>query len=475
MKKRLTQPKNNKYYIRTVSGGLNGAVAGKPTISGANVLCNCVGYANGRFNESINDPDLKGIVIKFKYQLVCNAENFIESAKRQGLKISSTPVEGGIMVWQKGRTLGGGDGAGHVAFVEEVYADGTIMTSESGYNAWAFKTIRRSNINGRWGQASAYKFRGCIINPSIKNPKVVPAPKLVVDGIGGANTVRAMQRFFGTAQDGVISGQSKTLSKYYPSLKAVEYGKGGSPCIKKLQKWLGVTQDGVLGQKTIKKWQYVIGVNNDGVFGEASMKAWQKYLNANDKAVYPKTPTKTPAKAPTAEQTWVQKANAWAQKIANDNSWHYVVWSSNKKTHECPICHDHTKGKYHGWNCIGFSFAYWHHGGGLKNKCNCGVIDNGFMTRLRTMDKAKALKELKTKIGLNDIDLIRNGGKTIPQSMMKAGDLCITYDSKGKATHIYPYIGNGYMIDCGHWSSVNKQIAKRKASPCKVIIRYTGK
>ena len=252
MKTRITRPSNNKYYIRTVSGGLNGAVSGKPTITGANVLCNCVGYANGRFNEIINDPDLKGIVFKFKYQLVTNAENFIESAKAQGLKVNSTPIQGGIMVWKKGATLGGKDGAGHVAVVEEVYDDGTILTSESGYNAYAFKTARRDNANGRWSQPSGYTFRGCIVNPGVTNPKVVPAPKLTVDGIGGANTVRAMQRFFSTTQDGIISGQLKTMSKYYPALKSVEYGKGGSPCIKNLQRWAGVAQDGVLGPGTVK-------------------------------------------------------------------------------------------------------------------------------------------------------------------------------------------------------------------------------
>ena len=286
MKKRLTQPKNNKYYIRTVTGGLNGAVAGSPVIAGANVLCNCVGYANGRFNEAINDPNLMGTVIKFHYQLTCNAENFIESAKRQGLKISSKPVTGGIMVWQKGATLGGGDGAGHVAFVEAVYDDGTILTSESGWASWAFKTVRRSNINGRWGQASAYKFRGCIINPAVKST-VEKAPKLVVDGVGGACTVRAMQRFFSTIQDGVVSGQKKAWANHYPALKAVEYGKGGSPCIKKLQKWVGTAQDGVLGEKTVKAWQKKLGVSSDGVFGANSMRAWQEYLNTHDKAVYP--------------------------------------------------------------------------------------------------------------------------------------------------------------------------------------------
>lgn len=46
MKIRTTCPLNNKYYIRKVSGGWNGAIQGKPVKTGANVLANCVGYAN---------------------------------------------------------------------------------------------------------------------------------------------------------------------------------------------------------------------------------------------------------------------------------------------------------------------------------------------------------------------------------------------------------------------------------------------
>ena len=190
---------------------------------------------------------------------------------------------------------------------------------------------------------------------------------------------------------------------------------------------------------------------------------------SNGKLVYSGKKKVTPK--PT---TWVDRANAWAQKIANDNSWHYVKWSSNAKTHECPICHNHPVGAYHGWNCIGFAFAYWRHGGGLKCTCNCHVIDNAFGTKLLKMDKTKALKELKKKIGLNDIALIRNSGKNIPQSQMKAGDLCLCY-TKGKYYHIYPYVGNGYMIDCGNWSNKAKQIAKRKATSAQVVIRYIGK
>ena len=273
MKTRTTQPRNNKYYIRQVSGGWNGAVRGTPTISGADVLCNCVGYANGRFNEIIGAGYCK-------YQLVCNAENFIEAAKRQGLKISQKPIQGGIMVWKKGATLSGGDGAGHVAVVEEVYKDGSILTSESGWASWAFKTVRRDNKNGRWGQAEAYSFRGCIINPAV-NGEVVPTPKLTIDGVAGAATIRATQEYFGTIQDGILSGQNKNLKKYYTAITAVSFGTGGSGCVKKLQKWLGVEADGVLGPGTIKAWQKKLGVEADGYFGANSCKAWQRFLNEN--------------------------------------------------------------------------------------------------------------------------------------------------------------------------------------------------
>lgn len=39
---RTSCPSNNKYYITQSSGGYNGAIQGKPTKSGANVLSNCV-------------------------------------------------------------------------------------------------------------------------------------------------------------------------------------------------------------------------------------------------------------------------------------------------------------------------------------------------------------------------------------------------------------------------------------------------
>ena len=114
------------------------------------------------------------------------------------------------------------------------------------------------------------------------NPKKETATgKLTVDGVGGKATVKALQKYFGTTQDGVITGQSKAMSKYYPSLKSVKYGKGGSECVRKIQKLCGTATDGIWGKDTSKGLQYKLGVTADGVFGTNSMKALQKFLNGD--------------------------------------------------------------------------------------------------------------------------------------------------------------------------------------------------
>lgn len=160
MEKRTTKPSGNKFYITTDLGGYSQCIKGNPTDKNANVLSNCVGYACGRFNEIIGE-------MKYPY-LNCNAENFIERAKTYyNLEVVDYPVLGGIMVWQKGNTLNGNDGAGHVEVVEEIIDKNTIYTSASNYGGTAFYNAKRNNSNGRWGMSSGYSFRGCIINPSI--------------------------------------------------------------------------------------------------------------------------------------------------------------------------------------------------------------------------------------------------------------------------------------------------------------------
>lgn len=163
--------KSDKYiylYNNASKGGKSRCIAGKPTDSTCNVLCNCVGWACGRFNHIYNLlTGYDGI----KYPNFCvNAENFIEIAKQYGLSTGLTPKAGAIMVWQKGATLNKADGAGHVAVVEQVISSTQVKTSESGYNSFAFKNrIRTKGADGNWGTAGAYKFRGFIYNPAVKD------------------------------------------------------------------------------------------------------------------------------------------------------------------------------------------------------------------------------------------------------------------------------------------------------------------
>lgn len=158
---RTTKPgAGNKYFIRKANGGYSTCIQGKPTDANCNVLANCVGYACGAFNEECN-------LGYEKYWLNCNAENFIERAIALGLSVVKEPVVGGIMVWQKGATLSGNDGAGHVAICTKKNSDTQVKTAESGYGSTAFWTATRNKGNGNWGAGSGYTYRGCIVNPVI--------------------------------------------------------------------------------------------------------------------------------------------------------------------------------------------------------------------------------------------------------------------------------------------------------------------
>lgn len=160
-KQRLTKPEaGNPYYNRIASGGYSGAIQGSPVCSGCDVLANCVGYAAGRFNEIIGN----GKFVYFQYPP--NAEDFYDAGIAAGLQVGTKPLPGAIACWAKGKTHTNSDGAGHVAVVEDVKSDGSIITSESGYgSASPFWTSHRYKESGNWGQSSAYRFLGFIYQP----------------------------------------------------------------------------------------------------------------------------------------------------------------------------------------------------------------------------------------------------------------------------------------------------------------------
>lgn len=162
-KMRTTKPeKGNKYYITKAKGGYSNAIEGSPTDNDCNVLSNCVGYAYGRFNEI-------GGYGCCKYLAPVNAENFIQY--KGSCEVGQTPKLGACMVWQKGATLKGSDGAGHVAIVEKVISPTEVITSESGWGGknpfWTQN--RKKGANGKWGAGSDYKFLGFVYNPAVKD------------------------------------------------------------------------------------------------------------------------------------------------------------------------------------------------------------------------------------------------------------------------------------------------------------------
>ena len=118
-------------------------------------------------------------------------------------------------------------------------------------------------------------------------PEPAPKPvKLVVDGMIGANTVRAWQRAEGVTETGVISNQVKSWQKaHFPSVASVTYGTSGSSLIRKIQKRMKLDVDGLIGpntaaaiQKRLKKLGYDPGPI-DGMIGANTAKALQRCLN----------------------------------------------------------------------------------------------------------------------------------------------------------------------------------------------------
>ena len=250
--------------------------------------------------------------------------------------------------------------------------------------------------------------------------------------------------------------------------------------VKYLQRKAGATADGAWGNATSKKVQKMVGAKVDGEFGSASVKALKKWINKTNfpakKVDSVAKKTKTPT-APKKTLTKPEKAVKWAKEIAKGGKYTYKHWNNkDKKTKMCPICHPSLKGKYKGWNCIGFVSACLYHGAGLKNiECSCkGIGTDNFFTKV-------TLKSWQKRNG-KDWVMITNGGTKgggdIPASRLKAGDVVLCYDSKGKFHHVVLFTGNGRYIDCTNTSK--KHIGERAYSNlCKRYhvtraFRYVG-
>lgn len=147
---RLTAPSTtDKNYIHYTKGGYNYCIE----IKNGSCLPNCVGYAWGRWREILGKkPNLS----------LKNAENWYGYTE-DGYKRGKTPKLGAVICWSKGKAGVSSDGAGHVAIVEKIKSDGTIITSESCYGGarWRQKEYKAPN----YVLSSKYSFQGFIYLP----------------------------------------------------------------------------------------------------------------------------------------------------------------------------------------------------------------------------------------------------------------------------------------------------------------------
>lgn len=127
-------------------------------------LPNCTCYVWGRWYEILGEkPDLP----------LGDAKTWYPEAESHGLKIGSTPQLGAIICTYY-------DNGGHVAVVEQINSDGTIVTSNSGYPSTFFWTETLSpdnNYLAPWMPGEAYT-QGFIYLPFSPVPPDPPKPPI---------------------------------------------------------------------------------------------------------------------------------------------------------------------------------------------------------------------------------------------------------------------------------------------------------
>ena len=239
---------------------------------------------------------------------------------------------------------------------------------------------------------------------------------MVATGILTKGTVMILQEKFGAKPDGWWGPD--TSKKIQGETGAKKDGKFGKKSVIKLQRWINsknypaekskktttkkTTTKKVAGKKggadipysKIKAGDILICYDSKGKFHHVVLATGNnKYIDCTNTSknhiaerkysVITKKYHVTRAFRPTDPKK-AEAAVAWAKKIAKDGGYTYKHWKNNdKKTKQCPICHK-LKGKYKGWNCIGFVTAAYYHGAGMKNlTCSCsGLGTDGFFTKV---------------------------------------------------------------------------------------------
>lgn len=306
-------------------------------------------------------------------------------------------------------------------------------------------------------------------------------------------TALEIDGFFGYNSIAMLQTALKKLGFYKHDIDAIM----GKNTVKALQKWAGVAQDGAWGARTSKAVQKKLGIKADGLFGPDSAKALQKWANktagfttagstaeTNDSGSG-KTPenggsasTETEKKAYTGElpklrvkrnsQEVIDATLKWAKKIASNNTFHY---GHGKDSHHngCYFCGTQPKSKRNAgikeWEftycCNPFAHAAWSHGGlvpVMLKKCHNGS-SYGF----------------STNEGYAKSSLFKAKGKLSAKNLEPGDVLC-------SSSHVAIYAGNGKVLQAGHEDdnkigsdSWNSSISLSKWGGYTRVYRFIGK
>ena len=164
----LVRLTGNIYNPRLDSSGMNGSpywYSRNPFYLAGFGLPNCTCYAWGRFWE-IADPNHQ--YLNRPTLSTSDAENWYNFTA-DGYERGSTPQLGAVACWADGPF----SGAGHVAIVEQINSDNSIVTSNSAYGGQYFYT--QTLQPPFYLPAAGYVFQGFIYNP-YANAGGGPAP-----------------------------------------------------------------------------------------------------------------------------------------------------------------------------------------------------------------------------------------------------------------------------------------------------------
>ena len=178
---RLTMPESgDPAYTRTAYGGYNRQIDGSPQPWTGSVLANCTGYVHGRWIEIAgHTADDFGISNGNANTYWSHSDLYTRS---------QTPAVGAIVCYN--------GQYGHVAIVERVNSDGSILVSQSNYGGTVFETLTlRPPSYAQYGVT----FQGFILNPYVV---IEPYYTLnIVNGTPSSVTNKAGYRFVITAND----------------------------------------------------------------------------------------------------------------------------------------------------------------------------------------------------------------------------------------------------------------------------------